>query len=459
MHGIQLCPSTVKVSWAKLFPEDNHEDGGEGNGTGEGAGDDAGGGGGGESFPVQIALKEPKFGIAYTTKMRAMAGNRNMDDDSAGSEEDQASRNTKNTLVSSKHSMRELPPLVVMPASRHGKPKVGRLVNDNHDERVAPTVRVQHLHPSQMAGSKTAGQTPLSLSLSLANNASFINSASNSPYKTAAGAHTPGGLNINQRMNVRRLRASVSALHVGVSNNESFAAMNALHAAHTAAAQQQQGHSFVSLDTSDRDSSLDNIPGVVTVADSPGGKLVRQDTGASFFAGASSQGYLRGQNHVGTEEFFESTTTQEPLLRTYLKPPVERPKNKFTVKRQNNFEAMNALGMSPQMEMYLATMDSSAGPGISRTTQTFRRTVPINWCAAGGSDTHRKRVVATDLHAEISAKLRASELEFRRETSKFHRMRTQSLQEIDTAIDKVTLTTTSLRNKSCSNCMLPNRRF
>jgi len=29
MHGIQISPMTVKVSWAKLFPEDTHDDSGE----------------------------------------------------------------------------------------------------------------------------------------------------------------------------------------------------------------------------------------------------------------------------------------------------------------------------------------------------------------------------------------------------------------------------------------------
>jgi len=47
MHGVQMCPVSVKVSWAKLFPDDAHEDedGGEGGDSGAA-----------ESFPVPAAL-------------------------------------------------------------------------------------------------------------------------------------------------------------------------------------------------------------------------------------------------------------------------------------------------------------------------------------------------------------------------------------------------------------------
>ena len=50
MNGIQLCPISVKVSWAKLFPEEAHEE--------EEA--EANAEGGSESIPVQIALTQSK---------------------------------------------------------------------------------------------------------------------------------------------------------------------------------------------------------------------------------------------------------------------------------------------------------------------------------------------------------------------------------------------------------------
>ena len=49
MHGIQLCSASIRVLWAKLFPEDTHEGGDDENA-------DEGPVGSTEAFPVQIAL-------------------------------------------------------------------------------------------------------------------------------------------------------------------------------------------------------------------------------------------------------------------------------------------------------------------------------------------------------------------------------------------------------------------
>ena len=42
------------------------------------------------------------------------------------------------------------------------------------------------------------------------------------------------------------------------------------------------------------------------------------------------------------------------------------------------------------------------------------RTVPVNWCATGGSDTHHKRVVHKDLHEKISEDRKQAERDFRK---------------------------------------------
>jgi hypothetical protein len=61
MHGVQLSQLSVKVSWAKLFPDDNLQDEG-----GMGGGNDGEENEGGESFPVQLAFsKRPRSASQY----------------------------------------------------------------------------------------------------------------------------------------------------------------------------------------------------------------------------------------------------------------------------------------------------------------------------------------------------------------------------------------------------------
>jgi hypothetical protein len=409
MHGIQLCPATVKVSWAKLFPEDNHEDGDEGED-------------GGESFPVQIALKVPRFGREHDERLLATMSmhSGSADDSSIQSDTSRNTKNTRNTNATDKFSVRDLPPVVVK----------GRLQSAGKRTKFAALASDDPLND----GSSSSGRMPpmsLSQTLGIAlPTGGIVSSSSNSPSPSHLHRHHAlggTGLTINSKLDVKNLRRSVSVVMVGGNPDELFA--NSIKQANAAVGGGMGGRNNSGIASIDAEATL--------VDDSPRAFNV-QGPNDSFFAGASKQGYIKSQNHMTLNNFFENPGTQEPLLRTFLKPQMERPKNKFTVKRQNNFEAMNAQEMSPQMQLYLSTMESSSAPGVGKHAQTLRRTVPVNWCAAGGSDTHRKRVVATDLHGEISSKLRASEYEFRRQTSRFHRMRTQSLQEIDAATDKVT---------------------
>ena len=63
MHGVQLCPISVKVTWAKLFPDEEREE------------EEAGGGEETESFPTNIAFPAgvdistlPTFGVTIPIK-------------------------------------------------------------------------------------------------------------------------------------------------------------------------------------------------------------------------------------------------------------------------------------------------------------------------------------------------------------------------------------------------------
>jgi len=81
-------------------------------------------------------------------------------------------------------------------------------------------------------------------------------------------------------------------------------------------------------------------------------------------------------------DFFEEQAHQDPLMRTSLKAPLERPGPKFFVKRQNNIESLNAHQMSPQIQLYLNAKTSSK---LSSVLQPLHRTMPVSWCPAGGT--------------------------------------------------------------------------
>lgn len=99
-----------------------------------------------------------------------------------------------------------------------------------------------------------------------------------------------------------------------------------------------------------------------------------------------------------------------PVSRLSLRPPPT--KSKFIVPRQRR-ERSDVNDISPLMQQYLAL--PTAG-GFKR-AQTLARTVPVNWCVAGGSDTHRRRHIPKELHDELSGKSRNLQKDFRRVTS------------------------------------------
>lgn len=111
--------------------------------------------------------------------------------------------------------------------------------------------------------------------------------------------------------------------------------------------------------------------------------------------------------------------------------------------RQNVHEGLDAHEQSPQMKLYLAETKASKPP--TPHIQPLQRTIPISWCAAGGSDTHHKRVVSTELHSEISAKLVESERLFQQYRIGYHSEKLKTIRDNAKALEKVTTTTTLSR--------------
>jgi hypothetical protein len=88
------------------------------------------------------------------------------------------------------------------------------------------------------------------------------------------------------------------------------------------------------------------------------------------------------------------------------------------------------------MQLYLFDA-AGAKPAVHSHIQAFHRTIPINWCASGGSDTHHKITIATDLHAEISAKLRRSEHDLAQSKTDYHKEKIRAVVDTKHALGKV----------------------
>lgn len=158
---------------------------------------------------------------------------------------------------------------------------------------------------------------------------------------------------------------------------------------------------------------------------------------SSFFPGASKQGYIKSQDTMKPAELLQDPLVYNPLTRTYLKAPIEKPAYvRSKIKRQNQIDRVNADEVSPQMAFFLSSMKSSTSES-NIASQSFRRTIPVNWCPAGGSDTHQRLTIHTALHDEIGSKLKASQEEFAQETRKWHHKKLEGNQEVKDTLAKV----------------------
>lgn len=118
--------------------------------------------------------------------------------------------------------------------------------------------------------------------------------------------------------------------------------------------------------------------------------------------------------------------------------------------RQNVHEGLDAHEQSPQMKLYLAETKASKPP--TPHIQPLQRTIPIPWCAAGGSDTHHKRVLSTELHNEISAKLIENERLFQQYRTGYHSEKLKTIRDNAKALEKVTVLS------QCISCVFIKHR-
>lgn len=127
----------------------------------------------------------------------------------------------------------------------------------------------------------------------------------------------------------------------------------------------------------------------------------------------------------GTETWVGSTTESgigealnlhedegNPLERTLLKSTSLRHGHKLMkLTRRQSTETINMKSVSPLMQEYfVSSVMAPVRTGIG--AQLMHRTVPVSWCTTGGADTHRKRVIFTDLHQDITDKGKEVDKEF-----------------------------------------------
>lgn len=119
-----------------------------------------------------------------------------------------------------------------------------------------------------------------------------------------------------------------------------------------------------------------------------------------------------------------------PLDRVQLKaPPI---KSKSFVPRQKR-ELNDIHDISPLMQQYLSVPTANMG----RRAETIKRTIPVNWCMTGGSDTHRRRQLPKELHDELSSRARQAPTMLRKETHLSQVKQVRSVHQIESSYNKV----------------------
>eukprot|EP00981_Chlorochromonas_danica_P015681 scaffold14361_cov193-Ochromonas_danica.AAC.16 len=339
MHGIQVCPITVKVSWAKLFPEDIHDDN-EDNEDG------------GELFPVQIAFKVPRIRQAIVENIDIIT--------------------TRSTSP-----MSELPGLESKDDEFGGgnTPIGGSLPRSN---RAKGGILIEEDRPS----SATTPKRRMS---------------------SASASFKPGKDIDNSIGQMKRKSRSAPFLKPIEGGDKSV----------TAADNQSQ-----------------------SVAQSQ--SMAAKSQTVSQVNTSTTLGSLKGPMDMRADEVLDDKRLHDPFLRTYLHPPPHKPTRlRGLMKRQSLVERQNAEEVSPAMAFFLASRNDAQGLLDHHFGQTLRRTIPVQWCVAGGSDTHRRKPIHHELHNDISNKLKQSEATYHNITSEFHHKKIATVRELEKSLTKV----------------------
>ena len=126
-----------------------------------------------------------------------------------------------------------------------------------------------------------------------------------------------------------------------------------------------------------------------------------------------------------------------PLARTLLRSTAARHGSKLvSITRRQFTETVNMKSVSPLMQEYFSSL-VRAPVKMTIGAQMMHRTVPVSWCATGGADTHRKRVIHTELHQDITDRRKEAEKEFLKASHMGTKNRLLSLRSINSTCQAV----------------------
>jgi hypothetical protein len=476
MHGFQVCPISVKVSWAKLFPEDVHDaealdDGEEGK----------------EIFPVPFAIKTPKL-EPPTSSLR-------LDKRRKDGQESPTLRRKEGQLALSRPSTSGDSPLGrevtwddthsdggasspgIMSRSRSAlmasRSKSGIMAMDSTslaDSSTAPSLVKRFASSGAAKGSalrfglkKPSGFPKLSRNLSqrdsrgdiargLSRSNSLVSGRENSlsldddedydleedPFSEENITQTLAALKSQPQM---QRRASVAKL--AMQRTVSVAKITPPPMVSTTNVATAENKGLLGLTGNGSDQSNANL--VSPVKEDPLSiRRASASSAASDKISIPAKGNIDNNDIADVDHLFSTKHLSEnprylrPLSKTHLKPPPAKPNNVATVKRQGVVDRISAQQVSPQMALLLSELkDSGPIDSNSNFSQTVRRTIPVNWCPAGGTDTHHRTTIATDLHHEISEKLSKSRDEFKQIGSLAHHRKIKINENLNKELDKV----------------------
>jgi Protein of unknown function len=426
MHGLQLCTASVKLLWLRLFPEDTHEV--------EDEGEDLG-----EIFPVQIA-------VGYDSKCSEVAGS------GSGSGSFDAVRLPPCPGLLSDQDFLDLSHSCLSPTSRPSHscpPSAGRVrisspgddARDESREGFADLLATAVLM-SECGSPRTdteIGTSCLPSPLKSYPNSRRSSSSSQSADMKRFLQHLVLPSDTQHQWGDRRntfsqpslvpLRCASLQSVMRRSSTNSHSNLNKQcrsnsEVALTAPAISKQfrgplnGPNVQTILRISVDSALasENPSGCATPIESKTARATNAATTSHFSTGSrQSDGMYNLTGKHGSNEgasYISKSGNPSPLARTLLKGT--SPKlghSPGTLTRRQSSEALNMKSVSPLMQEYFAS-SVCAPVKIDIGAQMMRRTVPISWCATGGADTHRKRVIQTDLHQTSTDRRKEAAKEF-----------------------------------------------
>lgn len=425
MHGLQLCTASVKLLWLRLFPEDTHEV--------EDEGEDLG-----EIFPVQIA-------VGYESRCSEAAGSGRGSGSGSGS--DVARVNAGPALLSDQDFL-DLSHSCLSPTSRpslSSPSSAGRVRITSPGDDAGDESHERAVDLLVSAGSGSGSGSPRTVTVTGAGTSCLPSPVeSDSKCRRSSSSSQSGDM----KAFLQHLVLPSDTQHQWDDRRTTFSQTNLVPLRRVSLQSVMRRNSTNSHPNhkkhrkNDSEAALTapviprrfrgplNGPDVQTIlrisvdsalaSENPSQYPTPTESKTATISCSStvtrpSEGIYNLTGKHGSNEgasYISKSGNPSPLARTLLKST--SPKHGHspgTLTRRQSSEALNMKSVSPLMQEYFAS-SVCAPVKIDIGAQMMRRTVPISWCATGGADTHRKRVIQTDLHQTSTDRRKEAAKEF-----------------------------------------------